>query len=194
MTIGIGSQNPVKIAAVEEAVDIVHERLGLYGPVKFHALDVPSGVGAQPMSDAETQQGARQRAQAVLQAELHPDVAVGLEGGVEERPEGLFSTVWVVIRDREERLVEVNGARFRLPEEIAEPILAGEEMGVVMDRLTGKTNIKHQEGMIGTLTGGAVTRQEEYQNLVQLAYGLYRQQLGLELPQHQETGLPFPQA
>ena len=177
MTIGIGSENPVKVAAVEEAVDIVHERLGLYGPLKMHSLAVESGVAAQPLSDEETRRGACQRAQRVLESDLAPDIAFGLEGGVEQRDDGLFSTVWVCIRDRDGHQVEVNGARFRLPDYVAEPILAGEEMGVVMDRLTGKTNIRHQEGMIGTLTGGAVTRQEEYQNLVQLAYGLYRQQV-----------------
>jgi len=177
MIIGIGSQNPVKVAAVEEAVDIVHERLGLYGPVKFHKLDVSSDVGSQPMSDDETRQGACNRASNVLQSDLKPDIGIGLEGGVEQRADGLYSTVWVCVQDQQGRVAQVNGARFRLPDDIAQPIQQGEEMGVVMDRLTGKTNIKHQEGMIGTLTGGAVTRQEEYQNLVQLAYGLYRQQI-----------------
>ena len=177
MIIGIGSTNPVKVAAVEEAVDLVHERLGIYGPVKFQAMEVESGVGAQPLSDEETRAGAAGRARQVLNSYLQPDIAVGLEGGVDRREDGLYATGWVSVQDQQGKIVEVNGACFKLPDQIAQPILDGEEMGVVMDQLTGKSNLKHQEGMIGTVTGGAVTRQESFQHLIQLAYGMYRQQV-----------------
>lgn len=173
MRIGVGSQNPIKVAAVRQAMQLVVERQNLQIVPEITGYEVESGVPPQPRTELETRTGAFNRAQNVLQHDPTIEVAVGMEGGVCPDGDDLFSTVWVCVRDRSGRKTEVNGARFRLPKAVAEPIQNGEEMGLVMDRLTGKTNIKHQEGMIGTLTGGAVTRQEEYENLVTLALGLF---------------------
>ncbi len=173
LSVGVGSTNPVKVAAVQQAITHVLQRQKRAIRFQVEGYEVASEVSPQPRSETETREGATNRAKNVLLKHAHIDLAVGMEGGVHPENDGLFSTVWVCVLDREGRKTEVNGARFRLPNEIAQPIIAGQEMGVVMDQLTGKTNIKHQEGMIGTLTGEAVTRQEEYENLVSLALGLY---------------------
>jgi inosine/xanthosine triphosphatase len=173
MKIGVGSQNPVKVAAVQQAMKKILERQKQSLVPEITGYEVESLVSAQPRTESETRTGACNRAQNVLQLDSALDMAVGMEGGVCPDGDDLFSTVWVCVTDRSGRKTEVNGARFRLPKAVAEPIQNGEEMGKVMDRLTGKTNIKHQEGMIGTLTGGALTRQEEYENLVTLALGLF---------------------
>lgn len=172
--IGIGSTNPAKVSAVESAV--LHAwkvRPSRGDRPQFVAVEVSSGVSAQPLTDEETKQGARNRARAVLESGPNIDIAFGLEGGVASLEDGLYSTVWICVAGKSGREILTNGLRFRLPSALAEPILAGEEMGAVMDRLCARANVKHKEGMIGVLTEGVVTRSQGYESLARLAYGLY---------------------
>ncbi len=173
MIIGIGSTNPAKVVAVKSAVRHAHRRLGLSDPLIFRAMAVASGVAAQPFSDVETRQGAINRAKAVLAQDSLVERAFGLEGGVAELPDGLYSTVWICVIDRLNQQAAANGNRFLLPVVLAEGIRRGQEMGDVMDELCHTTNLKHREGMIGVVTRGVVTRTESYAALARLAYGLW---------------------
>jgi len=107
LRIAVGSSNPAKIRAVEHAVrravlratTVAHnsqssspERQEAAVQLQIQGFDVPSGAPHQHFGDAETQQGAQNRAQAAYQAyrdradnESHraPHLAVGLEGGLE---------------------------------------------------------------------------------------------------------------
>lgn len=177
MRVAIGSSNPVKVEGARQALEEVHRSLGIYGELQVIGVAVNSQVGDQPFSEEETHWGALNRAQAALQADQQAQLGIGLEGGVSEQEEGLFSTVWVCIADAKGRTQCVNGNRFLLPDDIAAGIRAGNEMGDVMADLTGKTNIKQQEGMIGTLTGGVITRRDAYAYLTKLAYSLWRRGL-----------------
>lgn len=174
MIIAVGSTNPVKIAATEEAIKLVHKRAGIYGELQVLGTPVASGVPDQPFSEQETQQGAANRAKAALVATSSAHLGAGLEGGVSEEAEGLYSTVWVAITDREGHTLTVNGNRFLLPDEVTQGIRNGQEMGIVMDALTGETNVKQKGGMIGVLTGGVIARQEAYEHLMKMAYALWR--------------------
>ena len=154
-TIAVGSLNPVKVAAVEQMVGQV------WPAARVKALDVPSGVGVMPLSDSETLAGARNRATAVREA-LNADLGFGLEGGVEEMPDGLFLMGWVVAVDRHGRCGIGGAARLPLPAHIAQRVLAGEELGPVMDDVLGDHNIKQKGGAVGALTAGLVLRQDTF--------------------------------
>jgi inosine/xanthosine triphosphatase len=174
LRIGIGSTNPVKLMAVENAVRFVWKQRNEQHAVTFLPVEVESGVSAQPFTDEETRTGARNRAEAIMQQVQKCNLAFGLEGGVFEEADGeLWSTVWVCVRDRQGRERCVNGMRFQLPSEIQVGLRTGKELGTVMDELTKRTNMKHSEGMIGILTGGVLPRSKEYENLVRLAFALY---------------------
>lgn len=173
MIISVGSTNPTKLEAVRIAVTEVHTKLGLIGDLDFRTHDVPSGVSPQPMSDEETVLGARNRARAALEAQPDADIAFGLEGGVMEIGYELFSTVWICVVDQKGKEFCANGARFQLPDVLSEAIRAGQEMGPAMDEITGRQGIRHQEGMIGVVTGGVITRAAEYGHIAKTAYALY---------------------
>jgi inosine/xanthosine triphosphatase len=171
--LGVGSTNPVKIQAV------VRVLVGT-NVTDVRGFGVPSGVAAQPLSDEETRQGALQRALKMLETQQEVRVAVGLEGGVftETQTGQLWSTVWVVVKDRHiEGEWVANGGRFPLPEEIAAGIRAGREMGDVMDDLTGKAQVHQKEGMIGVVTAGLVTRVDAYSSIAGLALGQWWNQV-----------------
>lgn len=181
----VGSNNPVKLNATKQA-------LSRWKRVTIVAHEVASGVPAQPMTDAQTRRGARTRARnAWLQATAlsrtqpldpsqkatHPIathcLGIGLEGGVFQRGHRLWSTVWVSVCADGHKVFESNGARFALPASIAQPILAGSEMGDVLADLFAGADIKRQQGGIGVLTRDFVTRTQEYAAIASLALGLW---------------------
>lgn len=177
LIIGIGSTNPAKLQAAEQGVRFILQQRGVQTKAEFRGLAVESGVAAQPFSDPETKSGAHNRAQVVLDHDPEIQIACGLEGGVfEDEDNQIWSTVWVCILDRQGQERLVNGMRFILPAEIQAGLRTGKELGDVMDELTQRTNVKHSEGMIGVLTGGAIPRGVEYQNLVRLAFALWWQE------------------
>ncbi len=150
-TIAVGSVNPVKITAVQHAVASIWPGATLRG------VGVPSGVSRMPMSNEETLQGARNRAQAALIA-LDADLGVGLEGGVCEEATGLLLMAWVVVVDGNGRAGAGNSARIPLPPVIARRVSEGEELGSLLDRMLHTENINQKEGVMGILTAGLVPR------------------------------------
>ncbi len=75
MHVGVGSGNPVKVAAVESALD------GRFD-ARVESVAVESGVAEQPFGEEETIAGAENRARRVLETEDGYELGVGLEGGV----------------------------------------------------------------------------------------------------------------
>jgi len=60
-------------------------------------------------------------------------------------------------------------AELRLPPQVAARLRAGEELGPVMDALSGEHNIKQKAGTVGFLTGGLLSRADVWQMGLTLA-------------------------
>jgi inosine/xanthosine triphosphatase len=173
----VGSSNPVKIEAVRLAVS------GQWPDSQVTGIEVASGVSDQPMSDDETKQGSENRARAVLAAGLKqtPSLAqdavalgIGLEGGVFEAGRGeMYSTVWVSVCDQSGSFWQANGARILVPQIIADRIRAGEEMGPVVQAITGEQDVRQKQGMFGVITKDFVNRTEEYSAIAKIAVGVW---------------------
>ncbi len=155
MKIAVGSTNPTKIAAVETIAK------KFWPEAEIIALAVPSGVSEMPMSDDETITGARNRARAALQA-ADADLGFGLEGGVHPDKLGLLLQGWVAVTDGNGREGVAGAGRLPLPPMIANRILAGEELGPLMDDLLGESNVKAKGGAVGALTGGLIPRGQAF--------------------------------
>lgn len=151
MKIAVGSKNPAKVRAARRAV------LQAWPEAEIVAVDVPSGVSEMPLSAQEGKCGALRRAGAARQA-VDADLGIGLEGAVEERPEGLYLTGWVAVVDREGYTSLAQTSAMPLPAPIAAEIRAGAELGPVMDRYSGQHNSKQRLGAVGFLTRGLVPR------------------------------------
>ena len=160
--IAVGSTNPVKIAAVR----MVATRA--FPGVELSGLNVESGVSEQPWGDAETRQGAFNRARAALAA-TGSDLGVGLEGGVIETEMGLMTCAWCVVTDADQRVGVGGGVNLLLPPPVAQAVRAGGELGPAMDDLTGLHNTKQAQGAVGILTGGLFDRASAYGQLVAMA-------------------------
>ena len=161
--VAVGSTNPVKVTAVRTIIQRV------WPEAQVEGISVPSGVSEMPMSEAEIIKGARNRAQAARER-LSADLGVGLEGGLHEESFGWALQGWVAVVDGNGRSHIGSGTRLLLPEGIVQRVLAGEELGFVMDDLLGEENVKQKGGAIGALTAGLIMRQEAFTHSV--AYAL----------------------
>lgn len=163
MQIAVGSLNPVKIKAVQTAFS------RQWSPVEVRGVAVPTGVSAMPMNDAECIAGARNRAISAQRLQ-DADFGVGLEGGVNLEPHGLMLLGWVVIVHRDGREGIACTAKIPLPESIAQQVLAGSELGPLMDTILHDTNTRQKGGAAGALSAGLVTRHDKF--ALAVAYAL----------------------
>lgn len=161
MLVATGSGNPVKIAATRAGFMAVWPGT----PWTVSGVDVASGVADQPMSNAESIRGARNRATAARRA-LDADFGVGIESGLERIDGAWFSTGWVVIVDRDGR-EGMSSSMFRpVPLPSMALVLQGLELGHANDRVFGTTNSKQATGMIGLLTNDVLTREGVFRDAV----------------------------
>ncbi|MCB8943859.1 MAG: inosine/xanthosine triphosphatase [Ardenticatenaceae bacterium] len=159
MKIAVGSTNPVKIEAVRSVVQRVWPEAHVTG------IAVPSGVSEMPLSEAEMIAGAKNRA-ILAREKLSADLGFGLEGGLHEASFGWELQGWVAVVDDDGRSSIGSGTRLPLPHHLVQRVLAGAELGHVMDDLLGETNVKQKGGAIGALTGGLIMRQDAFTHSV----------------------------
>ena len=162
-TVAVGSLNPVKIAAVAAVMDRISNGTRTVG------VAAESGVSVQPWGDEETQQGAEARARAALTI-LEADLAIGIEGGVVELPDGSLRTcAWAVAVDGSGRRGIGGSLAMPLPPGVALRLRAGEELGHAMDAEAKTSGTKHGVGAVGILTAGLFDRQRAYEPFITYA-------------------------
>lgn len=150
-TVAVGSANPVKVQAVRHSIQRI------WPVAEVRGVAVPSGVRAQPLSDDEAIAGAVNRARAARYT-LDCDLGIGLEGNTHETGHGLFVTGWAAAVYRHDQLGIGGSGRFRLPPALVDRLYAGAELGDLMDEWAGQTNTKQQQGAVGIMTNGLITR------------------------------------
>ena len=158
MNVVVASMNPVKIGAAREAFASVFpaESIDVTG------IDVDSGVGDQPDSDAKTREGARARALRARDAAPDADFWVGLEGGVDVFDDQLMAFAWMAIKGRKGDISEARSATLPLPPAVKALVDAGMELGEANDRVFSTVNSKQGGGAYGLLTDGRYTRESIY--------------------------------
>lgn len=108
LRVAVGSCNPSKLRAVEQALKRIISRNDNHNKIvlDLQSCSVPSGVPDQPFGDDETKLGAKNRARA---SRIHynetygemPHFAIGLEGGLEWLKDELLCMAWMaVVGDR----------------------------------------------------------------------------------------------
>lgn len=164
-TIVVASHNPVKVQAVLTGF----QRMFAGQEFCIQTLSVPSGVRHQPLSNAETLQGAFNRSTEAAHWLPEAHFWVGIEGGVEETVEGeLISFAWVVVRSHE-RIGRGRTGTFFLPPAVVDLIRQGKELGDADDIVFGRVNSKQDNGAVGLLTGDVIDRAQFYEMGVILA-------------------------
>ena len=166
----VGSANQAKIRAAKNVV------LHYYPEAKIASADIGSGVSSQPYGDDETRLGAINRA--FKASSLNESaIGIGLEGGVRTLGGKLFICNWGALILPDGTRFTAAGAQIPLPENIAEEIKKGNELGPVIEKYYGGEGSRHKEGAMGLLTNGAVSRDELFSHILHLLIGQWQYSL-----------------
>ena len=143
-------------------------------------VEVASGVSDQPFGDEETRLGAINRA---LQAAAMKEgaIGIGLEGGVRMIEGQMYICNWGALTLPDGTIFTAGGAQIPLPKEIANELIAGKELGPVVDTYFKSSGIRNKEGAIGMLTANAVRRDEMFEHVLPLLIGQYKYHLTILL-------------
>lgn len=162
MKVNVGSGNPVKVRATENVLGLI------YGDVEIRGIEVESGVPDQPVGLEETVRGAVNRARRAFR---DCELSVGIESGLHRVPEtitGFVDLQWCAIYDGEHITLGVS-AGFEYPPMVVEEVLAGREVGDVMDELTGVDELGRKRGAVSFLSGGLLDRTGNTEQCVLMA-------------------------
>lgn len=148
LLVNVGSQNPVKLAAVREVLQRFHPQL------MVNAIAVPSSVSEQPWGN-EAERGAEARARDSLGK---GDLGIGIEAGVLERDDGLYDVQHCAIVDGTGWTTKGHGMGFRYPPAVADLVRKGMSVGDACAQLFEEGDQGSGKGAIGILTNGALDR------------------------------------
>ena len=160
MKVVVASANPAKIRAVEQAL----QQIWPEQPIDCSGQRTESGVAAQPMTSAETLQGALNRLTSLSQTQPDADYYVAIEAGLD----GDCSFAWVTVQ-HQGKISKTRSASLPIPPAALTAMQQGEELGDVIDRMFAQTNVKQQGGAIAMLTNHLLTRSGVYQQAIILA-------------------------
>ena len=166
--ISVWSTNPVKVGAVEQVVSYYTSNISCV----WHKA--PSGVWDMPLTVVETEIWAYNRAKRCLE-HTDCDVAVWLEWWVsrESTVVGrevcyLFGIVCIV--DSTGHIEFGHGAKYRLPDSIANELKNGAELWPIMDRIKNESDTKKWEWAIWFFSQGYIDRQAGFESTVVRAF------------------------
>ncbi len=160
LVVAVGSANPVKVEAVRRAFSRFWE-------AEVRWLEVDSGVPAEPFGIAAIE-GAKNRARKALIA-LNADFGVGIEGGIFHLFGNYYCAGFVWVERRDGVYGTGTSGWFECPGSLLPELLSGTELGDLMAGLSGKVDIKREEGAIGFFTRGVVNRVDLYTHGVLMA-------------------------
>ncbi len=175
----ITSTNPVKVAAAVDGL----KQMFPDKDIKPLSISVLSDVPDQPMSDAETLEGAHNRVNNAMRAHPAADLWIGLEGGVQVINDELAAFAWVVVRSKE-FVGKARSGTFFLPKAVAELVEQGIELGMADDMVFGSKNSKQAGGAVGLLTQNVLDRKSLYEQAVVLALIPFKNQQLYETLKH----------
>jgi inosine/xanthosine triphosphatase len=183
----VGSTNKVKVESARRAFALAFPG----ATIEVQGASSPSGVSDQPMGDEETRKGAFNRAAGAAAAAAASalasssdgggvDFAVGLEGGCAEedidlpaaatRRRDLTCFAWMAVLEvRTGQWGCARTASFALPPAVAALVRGGMELGLADDAVFKRTNSKQEDGAVGLLTKGTITRTLYYEHAIVLA-------------------------
>lgn len=170
-TIALGSDRAAKIMAVRASVARIAELDPAWSEVNVVARAVSTNAPAMPLTDWQLMQGARERALAVRDLlrsrRLEAEIYVGLEGGFHSISiEGEWHTFlrgWAYATSGKRGYFGASPS-ITVPAALAKKVIEGRsELGLVIDEVSGKRDVRSREGAWGILSRDLVTRSMSFE-------------------------------
>ncbi|MBU0586444.1 inosine/xanthosine triphosphatase [Candidatus Micrarchaeota archaeon] len=147
----LGTLNPSKKQGLGKAAKKI------FGKFRIKTLRVDSGINEQPF-DQETVQGAENRAKAAYYA-TNADFGIGFESGIFNMAGRHHDIAICAIFDGEKTTFG-NSMGFQMPSQAIELLSEHNDLGAVMEELSGINKIGYKKGAIHYLSAGLLSRQE----------------------------------
>lgn len=173
LCVAIGSIRPPKVEAVRSVMAQIAQHLASSpGEVSYIAREVPSGVGAVPLSIHEIRRGAYNRAveaRRLIEEECGPvDFSIGLEGGLfilneEGNVERVHLQSWAYVEHRGEGHFG-SSMSMPIPVHLAHEVIEKkQDLGKVIDQYASRENVRDRDGAFGFLSRGYLNRQQAFE-------------------------------
>jgi inosine/xanthosine triphosphatase len=168
VTILVGSTRPAKVEGARDAITAIARVDPRFLTAVLEPIDLTVIAPRMPMNAAEIVDGARRRATALL--ERGPAFVIGLEGGLEHISTADTWTLqsWAAVSDGI-RWGYGAGPSLGLPSAVAARVVAGEELGDVVDHMAGET-VRGTRGAWGLLTRDLIGRRDAFRLAVLAAF------------------------
>lgn len=155
----VASLNPVKL----EAARLSFTQVWPEREFDFLGVAANSGISSQPLSDAETLQGALNRLQSARTLQPEADYYIAFEGGVEDKDGNLEEFAWVAVANSAGIIGRGKSATFIAPPGIRRLVIEQRmESGLATDLMFKQQNSKQKMGLVGVLTNHLITRTDFY--------------------------------
>ncbi|WP_456471872.1 inosine/xanthosine triphosphatase [Methanocaldococcus sp.] len=152
IVVALGSTNPVKVKATEEAFNKV------FGIVKVVSVNVDSKVSPHPIGLEETYRGALNRAKEAYKI-IKCDYSVGIEAGMIKVEDHYLDVHIAVVYDGSKETVGLSQG-FEYPKYVVKEILKGKEGKEIAEEISGIKDIGKTVGFIGYLTDNNILRKD----------------------------------
>jgi inosine/xanthosine triphosphatase len=176
MLVVVGSDNPVKVKAVENVFK------AWYGECEISGRRVVTELPGQPLDMSQTLEGAIRRAQKAIELCPNADFSVGVEAGLIKIPHEdwrYFDQQIVAVLDSKGWMTLGGGPSFEHPKSVSKQVLVeNSEVGDVFETVSGTPNIGRREGAVGYLSRGRISRLSITEVAVSMAL-IPRARLGL---------------
>lgn len=153
----VGSINPVKIKAVKNVFKKIFKKVEVKGRKSA------SGVNPQPISFEEAYKGALNRAKNLSKKGEVFDYLVGIEGGIQKYSFGWVTGGAIVIINQKNEIGVGFSPQLLLGSRIIKRIKKGNELGQVLENISGIKDIKQKQGAFGYFTDNLLTREKAYE-------------------------------
>jgi inosine/xanthosine triphosphatase len=170
-TIALGSDRVPKIMAVRATLSRIAEIDRTWADATVIARAVTTNIPAMPLTDWQLMEGARERALAVrdllISQGLEAEIYVGLEGGFHSISiEGEWHTFlrgWAYATD-DKKAAFGAAPSITVPESLARKVIEGRtELGLVIDEVAGKHDVRSRQGAWGVLSKDLLTRSMSFE-------------------------------
>jgi inosine/xanthosine triphosphatase len=164
--IAVGTDNPVKVRAVQQAFREAFPRVR----IQVRRINVRSGVPEQP-TESETYRGSALRAERGLRKWKDADYGVGVEAGLmaSDYLERHVDVQYVTILDKDGGQSSGHGGGFYYPRAVEQEILRGKTVSQVLGPIASDPRLGSTQGAVGFLSRGIVDREELTRQAVLLA-------------------------
>lgn len=138
--------------------------------IEFILIWTPSWVSDMPLSEEETSRWAKNRVKSLREEILDADYYVGVEWGSGKTGDDYF-LFWssYIENERWEWHIAIS-AKVEIPRAIGEQMfITKKELSIIIEELTGRKDIKHENGTIGLLSHDLLPRDKAFADATSLA-------------------------